>query len=1388
MSNRKKNKLMLLLSLAAATSVSVGVLLANGDTLSASEALASFQMDDGAYVRATGQDKADNGLKYVVSMPKLAYEKVKSAYADVKFGVLIAPEEWLIDGYELTEENVFGDEAVYGYAEWNGNEWVYDGEKPQIVNLSSSVMETSAKDASRVEYGAAMVNIRDGVNDTTTNNLAREFRGVGYISYVDGTETKYVFVGDDDNVRSMTYVAQRALEMGAVAGEIATWVQQNYVDAVTDVATTYKVAHYLQQKDGSYALKETETVSKDVTIADDVTATPKAYDGYTYNAEKSVTTGKTYANGRLTLACYYDRMQATVTADLGLVDTSNTSTLDVSDYAAYIGENDLYLTATGATATANIAGNQLSLAGLNGAYTLRLASESGIAEISFDAYDGTQGVEWNEVTAKTGAVSARSADYALQNTTVGAVDGDETPAGKTVNGSAFAVNGGSESFAFNFLPLHTAAYYTKYAETYSGWGMQMSFDYYVAAEQGENATKEIATTMVGFANTEKWTEINVGEWYTVTVPFSTMLSGDMFETNGEFYQAYGAALRGDNACTQATWYFANFAITYETLSVGEILADVNGATTLEEALLTKNQQKAFALFATEGTLVWNVGGKNPSDLNELEGVYETKAILTRDGNEIVLYDGAVDFYNSADGMVWVPKNNLSTDDVYLKKTNATVSIAAEIPAKLKGEEYFLISSDDLSENKNFLFSVYSHSKAYYEMWQAEAAKSGSSFNVTFDVYYTTNAKVDYSAGYGDTGYYSIFTWGGSEKNNSGGSQLQMPMGTVNTLTVTLNSFMSNFDNFTNDKIISCGTFGNNFFGWKDLQENYVNANETTDKIDIQFYIGNFRTTFVNGVSVRDYSAETKLEKTDGVSGEYDLSALLSDDDKTAIGDRLGELTWKMNGVVVPSKVDVATLDGLYEITLSESLLGAYDIVYYKAKIDFYKEADGVVWTPTSGLKESDVLLKGTNAKVDIVKDGLPSALTAEEYYLVSSDDCGGNFKFSVLRHSKAYYQMWQAKADAIGATFTVSYDMYYTTTASIDVSSGYYTGTYTLFNFAGLGSGLQMPQAYKWTNNISLSSLISKYDEIVDENAGTYGCTIYWVDGATVAGKTDGKVDMQFYIGNFQTTFNGNSNVYINRTSTTALADLNGVETFDFTTLLSEDDATALSGLALTWKVNGVVVSDWANVEGVYKVTASTGFDCYDVLHYETYVDFYNSADGLVWQPANGLSADNVILKNSVMSKSVAYENLPTGATASEYFYITTPYKGSDQIFTLSITGIHTKAYYEMWQAKAAENNQTYSITYNMWYNSDSNTTKNGEGEYNYFYMSNQSQTHFYEQKWYTMTVTLDWLLTRWSENRATGNANNGHNWVYANDIRSNGDDCQMYIGNFQAVLNDVVS
>ena len=317
--------------IAAASAIGGGVNLVNASADTTTEqtaieqAIASFDMVDGASVRVSAigaNAKKENGIRYGVSLPKTQYDILKSTYQDLTFGVLIAPEAWLIEGYELTEENVFGENACYGYAEWNGTEWVYEGTKPQIVNISSQVMNVSADDSTVMEYFGSMVGIRDGSEDTdaTTNNLTRQFRGVGYMSYTVEDTKKYVFVGDDDNVRSMTYVAQKAIEdtseKNRLTSEQKAWLQTNYVDTVTNETTSYQVAHYVQNGKGEYTLKETETFSEGVTIDDEVTAEPKTYEYYELNESKSVLTANAYANDKTCLNVYYDLAEVTTKEDL----------------------------------------------------------------------------------------------------------------------------------------------------------------------------------------------------------------------------------------------------------------------------------------------------------------------------------------------------------------------------------------------------------------------------------------------------------------------------------------------------------------------------------------------------------------------------------------------------------------------------------------------------------------------------------------------------------------------------------------------------------------------------------------------------------------------------------------------------------------------------------------------------------------------------------------------------------------------------------------------------------------------------------------------------------------------------------------------------------------
>lgn len=266
----------------------------------------TLALEDGASVRIA-DTKKDAGIRFHLTLSKTEYETLTGAnspYTDVSFGVLIAPEDYLIEGKELNAANVFGigGTKIYGWAEKdaNGNWLEYTGSEVQIVNFNTTTM--TLKDGEYSFYGA-LVNILDGTNDAATNNVSREFRGVGYMLYTEGGEEKVALVGDDDNVRSIAYVAQKAIEAGKITDPTDVENMTDfYIDGVTSKAT---VNHYKLNENGTYDLAETVT-SDEMQIGDTFEATKNSYAGYIFDADSSTLSDTVYANGKTTMNVYYN--------------------------------------------------------------------------------------------------------------------------------------------------------------------------------------------------------------------------------------------------------------------------------------------------------------------------------------------------------------------------------------------------------------------------------------------------------------------------------------------------------------------------------------------------------------------------------------------------------------------------------------------------------------------------------------------------------------------------------------------------------------------------------------------------------------------------------------------------------------------------------------------------------------------------------------------------------------------------------------------------------------------------------------------------------------------------------------------------------------------------
>ena len=176
----------------------------------------AFEMADGASVRMSDEVKK-NGIRWEINMPKAEYEALEAnaTYSDVSYGVLIAPIDYHTNN-PLTPASVFGygegAVKVYDWADANGN-YVGGAGYTRIINHTSGELVSTTENATPHFYGS-IVNVKDGSGEDQVNNLNREFVAVGYISYtVSATgETHYVFAEENDNVRSMTYIAQKAIE------------------------------------------------------------------------------------------------------------------------------------------------------------------------------------------------------------------------------------------------------------------------------------------------------------------------------------------------------------------------------------------------------------------------------------------------------------------------------------------------------------------------------------------------------------------------------------------------------------------------------------------------------------------------------------------------------------------------------------------------------------------------------------------------------------------------------------------------------------------------------------------------------------------------------------------------------------------------------------------------------------------------------------------------------------------------------------------------------------------------------------------------------------------------------------------------------------------------
>ncbi len=305
----KNQKIIVLLAMAsiavgAATSLSA---FAEDAASKTSLEKVTLTMRQGASVRiptASANETAFNaqaGLRYEIQMSKDNYEAVVASEGNnVRFGVLIAPESYHTAHALNVESNLTGETAVYNWAVpsvEDPSKWSYTPEegKKQIVNLDTNSMAIS-EDSSKYVWRASLV-------DVLPENITRKFIGIGYV--YDVANDKYHFAEENDNARSMSYVAQMHMQTIDKNSETYKNLNKLYVEPFVGNETSYTVNHVKIDTNGTKTTADTQVVSENVKVGDKITATANEYEGWSTWGEMPA--GVAAVNGESKLEVKYYR-------------------------------------------------------------------------------------------------------------------------------------------------------------------------------------------------------------------------------------------------------------------------------------------------------------------------------------------------------------------------------------------------------------------------------------------------------------------------------------------------------------------------------------------------------------------------------------------------------------------------------------------------------------------------------------------------------------------------------------------------------------------------------------------------------------------------------------------------------------------------------------------------------------------------------------------------------------------------------------------------------------------------------------------------------------------------------------------------------------------------
>ncbi len=200
----------------------------------------NYLLEDGAYVRMVYDDQDNpvldgesNGIKFVARMATSEYEAIKDK--GVSFGIIVLPYDY-VAGKTITKSLFFGENREFYFGE---SDYVANGKKVANFVTDTLAPKMNGETVEYYYYSASIVDMQPA-------NVSREFVALTYVMQEDanGVISYDLKALNTENIRSMSYVAQRLVEMGNYGETVNNALNAYYVDGRTNSIDVNYVISY----------------------------------------------------------------------------------------------------------------------------------------------------------------------------------------------------------------------------------------------------------------------------------------------------------------------------------------------------------------------------------------------------------------------------------------------------------------------------------------------------------------------------------------------------------------------------------------------------------------------------------------------------------------------------------------------------------------------------------------------------------------------------------------------------------------------------------------------------------------------------------------------------------------------------------------------------------------------------------------------------------------------------------------------------------------------------------------------------------------------------------------------------------------------------------------